>query len=119
MPEPDLEKILAARARVGAARGLLAHPLTCSLDECVTLLREAHGYLEWLRDSLTAAGPSRHALRRQAIALSGEIGQTGILLEQARRYGRRWLERLQAGAGYTALGGPLPIQPRGRISIFG
>ncbi|HLY19874.1 MAG TPA: hypothetical protein VKR61_21755 [Bryobacteraceae bacterium] len=120
MPDHDSPRLLAAaRARVAGARSLLARPRACNLDECVTLLREAQGYLEWLRDSLPRAGSARPDLRGQALALAGEIRQAGVLLEQAARFGRRWLERLQSAAGYTAAGTCVPLQPRGQISLFG
>jgi hypothetical protein len=120
MPERDLPGLLAAAAtRVRGARALLARPRACCLDECVTLLREAQGYLEWLRDSLGNGGPARRDLRAQAVALAGEIRQAGILLERAARGGRHWLDRLQSSAGYTAAGACLPLRPRGRISFLG
>lgn len=111
--------LVAAATRVRGARALLARPRACRPDECVTLLREAQGYLEWLRDSLAEAGPARHELRAQAVALAGEIRQAGVLLERAVRSGRRWLERLQSNAGYTAAGALLPLQPRGSIWFLG
>jgi len=120
MPGQNPQTLLAAaQARVGSARALLAHPRTCSLDECITLLREAQGYLEWVRDSLVGARPAPGNLRAQAQALAVEIRHAGTLLEQAVRFGRRWLERLQSSAGYTSGGTCVPLQPRGRISILG
>jgi len=114
----------AAQARVCGARGLLAHPRDCRLDECVTQLREALGYLEWLRDnladhSLALVVQSRRGLRAQTVAVALEIRQAGILLDQAARRGRHWLERLQAASGYTSDGAAVPLAPRGRISFFG
>jgi hypothetical protein len=121
MREPDLQELLAAaESRVRGARVLLAGPRTCNLDECVTLFREAQGYLEWFRDSLPRAGPPNRGLRRQATALAAEIRQAGVLLEQAARYGRRWLERLRSMAPeYTASGGRAPLHIRGQISFLG
>lgn len=125
MPAQNLYALLgAAQARVRGARSMLAHPRDCRLDECVTQLREAQGYLEWLRDnltnrSLTLVVQSHHGLRAPIVALAAEIRQAGILLEQAARLGRRWLERWQAASGYTSDGAAVPLAPRGRISFFG
>jgi len=112
--------LTAAQARVGGARVLLARPRDCNLDECVTMFREAQGYLEWFRDSLPAAEQVNRTLRRQAIALAGEIGQSGVLLEQAARAGRRWLERLRSTPPeYTASGAHAPLRLLGHISYLG
>jgi|HubBroStandDraft_1064217.scaffolds.fasta_scaffold00235_6 hypothetical protein len=121
MQEPDLQGLLAAaRSRVRGARVLLARPRACHPDECVTLFREAHGYLEWFRDSLPFAQPSNRDLRRQATSLAGEIRQAAVLLEQAARYGRRWLEgRRSAAPEYTAAGARVPIHIRRHISFLG
>jgi hypothetical protein len=121
MREHDLQKLLAAaELRVRGARALLARPRACNLEECVTLFREAQGYLEWFRDSVPRAGPVPRGLRRQATALSGEICRTGVLLEQAARSGRRWLERLGSmGPAYTASGSRAPFEIRGRVSFLG
>ena len=121
MRDPDLQELLAAaQSRVCGARRLLAHPRACNPDECITLFREAQGYLEWLRDNLPPAGPAAHEVRRRATLLAGEIRQAGILLEHAARCGRRWLERLRsAPPGYTASGSALPLYVRGRISLLG
>jgi hypothetical protein len=109
-----------AQSRVNSARELLARPRTCNLDECLKYLREAQGYLEWLRDNLREAGPAGRELREPLMALGREIRQAGALLEQAARFGRRWLDRLLAsGSSYTAAGGPAPLAARGRISILG
>ncbi len=120
MPERNLGALLAAaRSRVGGARGMLERPRSCRLDECVTLLREAQGYLEWLRDSLPAARTGGAELRAGALALATELAHAGVLLDQAARRGRRWLERLESGAGYTATGALPAWQGRGRISMLG
>ena len=121
MQEHDLQGLLAAaQSRVRGAQELLARPRACNPDECVTLFREAQGYLEWFRDSLPHAGPPGRGVRRQAIALAAEIRQAGVLLEQAARGGRRWLERLRwTPPEYTASGRPVPLQVRGHISYLG
>src|ERR1039458_5125916 len=135
MREHDLQGLLAAaQSRVRGARALLARPRACNPDECVTLFREAQGYLEWLRDSLPRAGrwaeglrdtppqagPAGRDLRRQATGLAGEIRQAGVLLEQAARLGRRWLAALRPmGPQYTASGSAVPVRIRGRISFLG
>jgi len=121
MRERDLQGLMAAaQSRVRSARSLLARPRACNPDECVTLFREAQGYLEWLRDSLTQAGPAGRDMRRQATTLAGEIHQAGVLLEQGALLGRRWLERLRSMAPeYTASGSAVPVQIRGRISFLG
>ena len=121
MRERDLQGLLAAaQSRVRAARALLARPRACNPDECVTLFREAQGYLEWLRDSLPHAGRAGRDLRRQATALAGELHQAGVLIEQAARFGRRWLAGLRSmNPEYTASGSALPVQIRGRISFLG
>jgi hypothetical protein len=121
MREHDLQGLLAAaQSRVRGARALLARPRACNPDECVTLFREAQGYLEWLRDSLPQAGPAGRDLRRQATGLAGEIRQAGVLLEQAARLGRRWLAGLRSMAPeYTASGSAVPVRIRGRISFLG
>ncbi len=125
MREHDLRGLLAAAcARVRGARALLVRPRACRTGECITLLREAQGYLEWLRDSLPAAGQQAAAspgreLRIQAMALATEIRQTSLLLDSAARAGRRWLERLQSGSGYTAGGVLPPLEARGQVSFLG
>ncbi|MGA2589490.1 MAG: hypothetical protein ABSH32_06225 [Bryobacteraceae bacterium] len=121
MREHDLQGLLAAaQSRVRGARALLARPRACNLDECVTLFREAQGYLEWLRDRLPQAGPASRDLRPHATTLAGEIRQAGVLIEQAARYGRRWLERLRSiSPEYTASGSAVPLQIRGHISFLG
>jgi hypothetical protein len=121
MRERDLPELLAAaQSRVRGACALLARPRACHLEECVTLFRETQGYLEWLRDNLSHAGPPGRDLRRQATALAGEMRQAGILLELAARSGRRWLERLRSmSPEYTAAGSRVPLQIRGRISFLG
>jgi len=119
MPAQDLQALLAAaQDRVRGARTRLERPRACNLDECVTLLREAQGYLEWLRDSLPGA-PVPRDLRARAAALARDIRHAGILLEQAARYGRRWLERLQLSGGYTPSGLLAPLEARGRLSFLG
>ena len=121
MPEPDLRQLLAAaNSRVGAARTLLARPRACNAGECITLLREAEGYLEWVRDSLPRAGPDSRNLRAQATALAVEIRQAGVLLDQAARRGRRWLGGLRSTSPeYTASGSAVPLRFPGRISFTG
>jgi hypothetical protein len=121
MRERDLEELLAAaQSRVRGARILLARPRACNLDECVTLFREAQGYLEWFRDSFPPSGAAAPGLRRTATTLAGEIRQAGVLLEQAAQFGRRWLERLRPAAPeYTASGARAPLDIRGRISFLG
>src|SRR5579871_5249048 len=120
MPDRRLGELLAnAQQRLCAARRMLLRPRDCNLDECVSLLREAQGYLEWLRDSLAAQRSVPPGLRKGAISLAADIQQTGALLDQAARFGRRWLERLQCAAGYSADGLRPPLAPRGRLSILG
>ena len=121
MRERTLQQFLAAaQSRVNSARDLLMRPRTCNIDDCGRYLREAQGYLERLRDSLREAGPAGRELREPLIALGREIRQAGALLEQAARFGRRWLERLRAtSSSYTAAGGPALLPARGRISILG
>lgn len=121
MRDEELKGLLAAaQTRVSGARALLTRPRACNLDECVTLFREAQGYLEWLRDSLPRVGENGRALRRQAAILAGEIGQAGVLLEQSVRCGRRWLANLRAAdPEYTASGSAVPVKIRGRISYLG
>jgi hypothetical protein len=122
MRKHDLQGLLvAAQSRVRGVRALLARPLACNPDECITLIREAQGYLEWLRDSLPLAGPAAAPeLHRQATALAGEIGQAGALLQQAARFGRRWLDRLRAmNPEYTSSGATVPLRIRGQISYLG
>jgi len=109
-----------ARARVHATSALLGHPRTCKVDECVTLLREAQGYLEWLRDEMRTDRRETTQLRAQASSLASEIRRAGTLLEGAARMGRRWLERMTAGyAGYTAAGGMTRPPITGHVSILG
>ena len=121
MRERTLQEPLAgAQSRVREARGMLAHPRDCDLEACATLLREAQGDLEQLRDSLLAGGSGGRELRQQATLLGHEIRQAGALLDQAARFGRNWLERLRAASrGYTAAGSPAPIPPCGQISVMG
>lgn len=113
------ELLVAAKQRLGGARGLLQRPRTCNVDECVTLLREAQGYLEWLRDSLSTAAPVHAGLRGALKDLASDARQTGVLLEQAARFGRRWLDRLQSSLDYTEAGRYAALQPRGRVSYLG
>ena len=83
MRDRDLQGLLAAaESRVRAVHALLARPRACNLEECVTLVREAQGYLEWLRDSLPQAGPVSRGLRPRAATLACEIRQAGVLLQQ-------------------------------------
>ena len=121
MRERTLPQLLAAaQSRVSSARDLLARPRTCNMDECAKCLREAQGYLEWMRDSPREAGSGSRELREPLIALGREIRQARALLEQAARFGRRWLESLRAtSSSYTAAGGPAPLPSRGHISILG
>ena len=121
MRERTFPQLLAdAQSRVSSARDLLTRPCTCNMDDCLKYLREAQGYLEWLRDNLREAGPAGLELREPLIALGREIRQAGALLEQAAHFGRRWLERLLASnSSYTAAGGPAPLPARRCISILG
>jgi hypothetical protein len=120
MRERSLEDLVAAaRTRVAGVRAALTRPRACHLDECVTRLREAQGYLEWLRDSLAGDLRPGGGLRRPLLALETEIRHTGILLGQAARFGRRWLERWQPSASYTADGTFPPMEPRGHMAFFG
>jgi hypothetical protein len=121
MRERTLPQLLAdAQSRVSSARDLLVCPRTCNLDECLKYLREAQGCLEWLRDNQREAGPAGRELREPLIALSREIRQAGALLEQAARFGRRFLERLRAtSSSYTAAGGPAALPARGHVSVLG
>jgi hypothetical protein len=120
MPEPDLQGLLAAaQARIDGARVLLARPRACNPDECVTLFREAQGYLEWFRDSLPWAGPASRGLRGQAVALAGDIRQAAVLSEQAALCGRRWLERLRPALPEYTASGRVPPHIRGHISFLG
>jgi len=121
MRDRDLQGLLAAaESRVCAVHALLARPRACNLEECVTLVREAQGYLEWLRDSLPQAGPVSRGLRPRAATLACEIRQAGVLLQQGALLGRRWLAGLRAMAPeYTASGSAAPLHIRGRISFLG
>jgi hypothetical protein len=121
MRDRDLQGLLAAaESRVCAVHALLARPRACNLEECVTLVREAQGYLEWLRDSLPRAGPVSRGLRPQAAALACQIRQAGVLIEQGALLGRRWLAGLRSMAPeYTASGSAAPLHIRGRISFLG
>jgi len=121
MRERDLQGLLAAaQSRVDGARALLARPRACNPDECITLFREAQGYLGWFRDDLLEAKRPNPDLRRQATGLAVEIRQAGVLIEQAAKFGRRWLERLRSMAPeYTAYGSTAPRDIRGRISFLG
>jgi hypothetical protein len=113
------ELLAAARTAVGRARTLLGHPRTCNLAECVELFRQAESDLERVRDSLLAGVRWDRELKVQALNLGREIQQAGALLEQAAHFGRRWLERLRASAGYTPAGGPAPLPNFGCVSILG
>lgn len=121
MAESDLQKLLtSAQSCVGGARALLARPRVCNIDECAALFGEAQGYLESARDSLAQAGPGNRHLRRQAAMLNAEIREAGVLLEQAARYGRRWLKGLRRVAPeYTASGAAVPLRLSGQISFLG
>jgi len=121
MREENLGELLAkARARIGGARARLADPRTCAPGECVTLLREAQGYLEWLRDRLRGGARGSRELRDEAGRMGREIREAGVLLEQAARRGHRWLELARARhCGYTRAGLPGPLPPAGRLSIWG
>jgi len=120
MPARPAEELLVAAAlRVSWTRAVLARPRACHLDECVTWLREAQGYLEWLRDSLPGMPRDTRPLRKDAAALAAQIRHTDILLEQAARFGRHWIECLRSSAAYKADGTFPPLAPCGRISFFG
>ena len=95
-------------------------PRTCNVDECARHLLEAQTYLEGLRDKLGETGHANRELREPLFALSREIRQAGALLEQAARFGRRWLDRMRgANSGYTSAGVPAAEQASRQISIFG
>jgi hypothetical protein len=114
------ELLAAAHSRVSTARDLLSRPRTCNLEECAQHLQEAQKFLESMRDDLGKSGSIGREFRRPLIALSHEIRQAGALLEQAARFGRRWLERLRASTStYTAAGGPGPLPANRRISLLG
>jgi hypothetical protein len=118
-PDPS-ELLAAAKQRVGGVRTMLQSPRSCRIDECLSLLREAQGYLEWLRDGLSGGAgqiPANWVTSMKALTL--DIRQTGVLLEQAARFGRRWLERLESNLGYTAAGLHPAWQPRGHIFYLG
>jgi len=122
MHDPDVQRLLAAaQSRVRAVRALLARPRACNPEECVTLFREAQGYLEWVRDSLARASrPAGPDLRRMATSLAGELQQAGVLIEQAALLGRRWLAGLRAASPeYTAAGSAKPLRLPGSISVLG
>jgi len=121
MRETDLQELLtAAQSRVRGARILLARPRDCNMDQCVTLFREAQGYLEWARDCLPPAAPGRADMRRQAALLAAEVRHAGVLLDQGARAGRRWLQTLRPAAPeYTASGSPVPFRVRAQISFLG
>jgi len=121
MREQDCAGLLgAARDRVAAVRAALVDPRACRVDECITLFREAQGYLEWLRDSLPRASTEGRKLRASAADMAVELRQTGILLERASRAGAHWLERLRSTPpGYTADGNPTPLGLRGSLSLLG
>ncbi|MGD0364685.1 MAG: hypothetical protein ABSC93_27725 [Bryobacteraceae bacterium] len=119
MPSPDPKELLvAARSRVSAARALLGRPLQCEAGECVTLFREAQGYLEWLRDSLPLSARSSHLLP-QATALAGEIRHAGLLLDRAAILGCRWLEAWRPVSPEYTASGIRPPRIRGAISYTG
>ena len=119
MHEPGPQELSAARAHLQSVRALLEHPRTCHVEECLALLRAAQGQLELLRDRFPAARPAALGWRAQVVALAVEIRQAGVLLERAVRLGRRWLDGLQSGSGYTVAGVVAPLQVRGRLSIVG
>src|SRR5690348_12115199 len=108
----------AARGRVGDLRAALLRPRECDIEACITRLREAEGYLEWLRDSLDRQPRRVDGLGAQARALHAEIGQAAVLLEQAARYGRRRLDGRRPPE-YDALGAPAPFLVRGSVSLLG
>jgi len=119
--EREFEQLLAsAWSRVVDARALLAQPRACHPDACMALFGEAQASLERLRDTLPARGPAFPNVRRQALALAGQLGQTSVLVERAAQLGRRWLASLQSAAPeYTAAGGPAPPANRRCISLLG
>ncbi len=114
-----MEMLASAQARVREARSLMLRPRGFDLDKCITLLRDAEGYMEWLRDYLGRSGERVFGLRAALQALARDIRQAGVLLDRAARQGGRWLLKLQAGGGYTPRGEPAPLQPRGRITVLG
>jgi hypothetical protein len=119
MTSPDPKELLvAARSRVSVARALLGRPLQCEAGECVTLFREAQGYLEWLRDSFPPSARSSHLLP-QATALAGEIRQVGFLLDRAALLGRRWLEAWRPVSPEYTASGIRPPHIGGAISFTG
>jgi hypothetical protein len=50
--------------------------------------------------------------------LANEVRHTGVLLEQAARFGRRWLDRLQSSLEYTEAGLHAAWRPAGRVSYL-
>lgn len=119
MDQRELDGLLAAaHLRIAGACDLLAQPRSCSAGQCITLFREAQGYLEWARDRLPAVQPLNPDLRRQATGLSSELRRAEILLERAEQYGRAWLER-SCAPEYTTSGIRFALPFRSRISFTG
>jgi hypothetical protein len=121
MPPPNPAELLAAaQSRVGDVRALLARPRDCRIEECVTLFREAQGYLEWLRDSLPPSAPAPVSLRPKAIALAAEIRQLKVLIDRAALLGGRWLAALQpVSLEYSASGSRPRLRVSGVLSYTG
>jgi hypothetical protein len=118
-PSPG-ELLAAARQRVSGARAMLADPRTCNLPQCTVWFQDARTFLEQVCEQLAAMGAPGPELRQSATALSREIRHTGALLEQAARWGRRWLAALATQeAAYTAAGQTPPLPPRTCISVLG
>ncbi len=110
----------AAQSCVSRARRELLNPRTCDLEACNRLFRQAQKHVEELRDTMHREGDAGRELRERGAALSGEIRQAAILIEQAARLGRHWLNRLESmNPGYTPAGCWSPVISRGHVCVTG
>jgi hypothetical protein len=99
---------------VRQARQLILDASPRSLDQCVPMLEQARAGLEALRDQ-AAEDETRPKTR-----LLVDLRQIGSLLDNAAGFYLGWIQlRGCLTGGYSADGGPAPLEPNRRVSVEG
>jgi hypothetical protein len=106
---------------VRQARQLILDASPRSLDQCVPMLEQARAGLEALRDQ--AAQDETRPKTRLLVDLSKlqrDLAQIGSLLDNAAGFYLGWIQlRGCLTGGYSADGGPAPLEPNRRVSVEG